>query len=188
MSMCCFNIRRNGWLPIILLLALLLNSCGSAKKQLKEADYNKETIVADNIILWGGKLLKYNIVKEDVDNDSLFKAVEEWIGTPYLYGGNTKKGVDCSGFTVQVYLEVYNKKLDRNSARIYQNNCDRIEKSDLREGDLVFFSNSRSRKINHVGIYLKNGKFVHASSKGVVVDSLKLPYYEKNYVVSGRVK
>ena len=64
-----------------------------------------------------------------------------------------------------------------------------ISKKDLREGDLVFFSSQKKKsKINHVGIYLKRDKFVHAGSKGVVIDSLGAAYYQRHYVASGRVK
>ncbi len=183
-----FNIPNKSWLPVVLLLIMLLNSCGSAKKQLKEVEYDKEVVADRKGHIWGGKLEQYSIKKTEADNDSLYVMAEEWIGAPYLYGGNTLKGVDCSGFVVQVYLRVFDKKLERSSARIFQKNCNEIKKDDLQEGDLVFFSNSRNRKINHVGIYLKDGMFVHASSKGVVVDVLTLPYYEKNYITSGRVK
>ncbi len=182
------NLLNKLYLLVVVLVAMMLHSCGSTKRQVKGTEYKNENIVFSEKNVWGGKLLKYGIDKADFDNDSLYIMAEEWIGTPYLYGGNTRKGVDCSGFVVQVYLNVYGKKLERNSAMIFQKNCEKTDKSDLKEGDLVFFSNARNRKINHVGIYLKGGKFVHASSKGVVVDSLSQPYYEKNYIVSGKVK
>ena len=83
----------------------------------------------------------------------------------------------------------YGIGLQRNSAKILQINCKEISKNDLREGDLVFFSSQKSKtKINHVGIYLKCDKFVHAGSKGVVIDSLGMAYYLRHYVASGRVK
>ncbi len=121
--------------------------------------------------------------------DYLYDEVKSWIGVPYKYGGNSKRGVDCSGFIVQVYKKVYGVSLQRSSNLIYEKNCSKIKKDDLKEGDLVFFSTGRSKKINHVGIYLKNGKFVHAStSRGVIVSGLDEDYYMRTYVSSGRVK
>ena len=79
--------------------------------------------------------------------------------------------------------------LQRSSDLIYEKNCEKIKKNDLQEGDLVFFSTGRSKKINHVGIYLKSDKFVHASSsRGVIVSDLDESYYVRTYVSSGRVK
>ena len=119
----------------------------------------------------------------------MYDEVKSWIGTPYKYGGNNKRGVDCSGFVVQVYKKVYGVSLQRSSDLIYEKNCEKIKKNDLQEGDLVFFSTGRSKKINHVGIYLKSDKFVHASSsRGVIVSDLDESYYVRTYVSSGRVK
>ena len=103
-------------------------------------------------------------------------------------GATLKKGCDCSGFVSQVYKAVYGKSLERNSAAIRDKNCSKIRRSQLRTGDLVFFKTGSSRKINHVGIYLKDNKFIHASSsKGVIVSSLEEKYYIRTYVCSGRV-
>lgn len=125
----------------------------------------------------------------DSRSDFLYEEVKSWIGTPYKYGGNSKRGVDCSGFVVQVYKKVYGVSLQRSSNLIYEKNCDKIKKNDLKKGDLVFFSTGRSKKINHVGIYLNNDKFVHASTnRGVIVSGLDEDYYLRTYVSSGRVK
>lgn len=123
------------------------------------------------------------------DNIELYETAARWLHTPYKYGGNTRKGVDCSGLVCNIYKSVYHKTLQRRSIDIYQKNCSKISKRDLREGDLVFFVTGKNKgKINHVGIYLKKNKFVHASSStGVVVSSLNDPYYRKIYYSSGRV-
>ena len=123
------------------------------------------------------------------NNKDLYREVESWIGVPYRYGGNTGKGVDCSGLVVNVYKDVYGIKLQRNSELIYKKKCDKIKKSKLREGDLVFFKTGKKKRINHVGIYLKNGKFVHTSaSRGVIISSLDEDYYRRNFMQAGRVK
>ena len=87
-----------------------------------------------------------------------------------------------------VYQEVYGIKLNRNSAKILEQNCRPIDLDDLREGDLVFFFTSDEERISHVGIYLKDNKFVHASSsRGVVVDDLRQNYYATHFHSAGRV-
>ena len=122
------------------------------------------------------------------DNHRLYEEIDGWIGVPYEYGGNSKNGVDCSGFVVNVYGTVYGVKLQRSSELIYKKNCQNIKKSKLEEGDLVFFKSGKKKKINHVGIYLKNNKFAHASSsRGVIISSLEEDYYKRNFMQAGRV-
>lgn len=124
------------------------------------------------------------------DNHKLYVEVAKWIGTPYRYAGNTKAGVDCSGFVYSVYRNVYRIKLKRTADEQYRQNCSRLPKRYLQEGDLVFFKGSkRGRKATHVGIYLKDGKFVHAStSHGVTVSRLTEDYYDRMWLSGGRVK
>lgn len=121
----------------------------------------------------------------------LYSEAADWLGTPHRIGGNTKRGIDCSGFVSMMYQKVYGKNLRRSSADILKYNSRKIGRSDLREGDLVFFYTGKGRKKtpNHVGIYLKNGKFVHAStSRGVTVSDLSEPYYLRTWLTGGRVK
>ncbi len=134
---------------------------------------------------------KLGITVTKKDNYKLYSEAASWLGTPYKYGGTSRKGVDCSGFTYLMYKNVYDKTLSRQSAQILTNNCKRITQSDLREGDLVFFrtDGKKSKTPNHVGIYLKDKQFVHASSsKGVVISSLDNDYYKRNWIAGGRVK
>ena len=101
-----------------------------------------------------------------------------WLGVPYRGGGNSKRGVDCSGLTSHLYKKVYHKKLKRNSDDQRTQDCHKVSKRNLREGDLVFFHNGRKKRIaSHVGIYLKDNKFIHAStSRGVIISSLNEDY------------
>ena len=124
------------------------------------------------------------------DNLALYKEVAGWLGVPYRYGGNNKNGVDCSGLVCQIYLTVYDKKLYRSSANMHDKNCKRIKKSQLKTGDLVFFATGKNRsKVNHVGIYLKDRKFVHSSSsRGVVISDIDEKYFVRTYVGCGRVE
>lgn len=136
--------------------------------------------------------IKLGVDIDKKDNHELYLESARWIGTPYRYGQSTiRKGTDCSGFTKEIYRKVYGINISRSSAAQRRNDCTRVRKRKLKEGDLVFFTSDgrRRSKINHVGIYLKDGKFVHAStSKGVTVDKLKDPYYAKRWHSGGRVK
>lgn len=125
------------------------------------------------------------------DNIYLYNAGAHWLGVPHRLGGLTKRGVDCSGFVTIIYREVYGKPLERSARDMLKRNCKRIGRGKLREGDLVFFHTGRGRKKtpNHVGIYLKNGKFIHTStSRGVMVSNLSEPYYTRTWICGGRVK
>ncbi len=119
-------------------------------------------------------------------NRELEAYLENWIGTPHKMGGKTKKGTDCSGFVGVVYTEFYNSPFQgRSSADLYQE-VDPIEKHDLKLGDLVFFK-VRGKQIDHVGIYLSDGEFIHASSsKGVMVSRLDEAYWTRTYFRGGR--
>ena len=123
------------------------------------------------------------------DNKKLYREIKGWLGTPYQYAGNTKRGVDCSGFVLQIYKAVYKKPIERNSAKIFEKNCKLIDVDDLREGDLVFYCTSRNtKKINHVGIYLKDNKFAHASSSsGVKISDITEDYFINHFYAAGRV-
>lgn len=124
------------------------------------------------------------------DNKKLYNEIKSWLGTPYSGGGHTKQvGTDCSGFVMELYLSVYNISLERRGGLQFYNNCEPIDKEALREGDLVFFNNGEGGKISHVGIYLKENKFAHASSsRGVVIDDLTAKYYVRHFFAAGRVK
>ncbi|MFN3554388.1 MAG: C40 family peptidase [Bacteroidales bacterium] len=121
------------------------------------------------------------------ENPALIREVASWMGTPYRAGGTTRAGADCSGFVKMVYRAVYNIDLDRVTVHMAQNSS-RVNKRNLREGDLVFFR-INGRKISHVGIYLSNNKFIHAStSRGVMVNDLDEAYYSQRFAFGGRVR
>lgn len=121
----------------------------------------------------------------DKDNKSLYAAIDSWYGTPYLYGGCSKEGVDCSCFVGHIFDEVYGIKLHRVANDITQD-VSFIPRSQLREGDILFFTNSNG-KISHVGIYLKDDLFVHSStSRGVMVSQLSSTYWDSHFYKAGR--
>lgn len=106
-------------------------------------------------------------------------------GTPYKFGGISTVGFDCSGFTQYVFKK-FGVSISRSSAAQYKMGT-AVAKSKLQEGDLVFF-NTFGKGVSHVGIYVGNGKFAHASSsKGITIDKLSNSYYQKRYVGAKRV-
>jgi lipoprotein Spr len=134
--------------------------------------------------------LKYavllNTEVESLPNKVLLESVDTWYGVRYRTGGNTKSGVDCSGFTVAVYAAVYGINLPRVSREQYRISR-KISTTELIEGDLLFF-NTRGSGVSHVGVYLGNNKFIHATvSKGVMVNGLFDSYYIKRFIGAGRI-
>ncbi|MVN76357.1 hypothetical protein GO988_08475 [Hymenobacter sp. HMF4947] len=120
------------------------------------------------------------------ENKSLLQTITDWIGTPYSYGSNSRRGTDCSGFVSQVFHKVYGITLQRSSRSMFSS-VQRVAKTDMKAGDLVFFRHGKGA-IYHVGIYLKDGKFAHAACNGgVMVSSLNQPYYHHNFYAAGRV-
>lgn len=117
----------------------------------------------------------------------LYREVADWLGTRYRRGGMSRNAVDCSGFTNIIYKNVYGMQLDRVSTTIAKNVKESISKEDLEPGDMVFFSTFKKKYINHVGVYIGDGKFIHASIKhGVIVSSLTEGYYSKAWRKGGR--
>jgi cell wall-associated NlpC family hydrolase len=116
----------------------------------------------------------------------LFEAIK-FLNTPYKYGGNSQSGIDCSAFTLQVYQNALSVNIPR-SAREQFVVGEKISKEELQFGDLVFFNTRRASFPGHVGIYLGENQFVHASrSLGVTVSSLENAYYKKRYVGARRI-
>ena len=122
---------------------------------------------------------------ESITNHTLFAAIEKWWGTRYRYGGATENGIDCSAYASTVVHQVYGLVLPRTAREQYAN-CLKLEKEVLQQGDLVFF-NTRGG-ISHVGIYLSNGYFTHASTSiGVTINNLSETYWNKKFVSGGRL-
>ncbi|MGE5521303.1 MAG: C40 family peptidase [Candidatus Dadabacteria bacterium] len=115
---------------------------------------------------------------------NVFRIIDEWYGTRYQLGGISKSGIDCSALMQVFFTALYGISLPR-TAREQFNFARRISRAELREGDLLFF-NTRGG-ISHVGMYLANNRFVHASVNGVTITSLLDNYYSKRLVAVGRV-
>jgi lipoprotein Spr len=126
-----------------------------------------------------------NVPVEALKNLKLFSFIEEWYGIPYRFGGSSKAGIDCSAFSGNLMTTVFGVGLPR-MAKDQYNACERVQKNELEEGDLVFFHTTR-KGISHVGVYLGNNKFVHASlNYGVTISDLTDPYYSRSFRGGGR--
>lgn len=119
--------------------------------------------------------------------DSLYKNARSYLGVPYKWGGTTSKGFDCSGFT-QVVFKNNGTSIPRTTGQQYKTGK-AVSKSNLQQGDLVFF-NTTGRGVSHVGIFVGNNNFIHAStSRGVMISSINDPYYwGSRYIGARRVK
>lgn len=156
------------------------------EKTTKKTHSSKKSVDKPNNLYDYTKLLDVN--ENTLKNKQLYSFVTDWYGTPYKFGGQNEKGIDCSAFANVLYKEIYKIQLPRASKDIAEN-VKRKFTNNLKEGDLVFFSFGNSKEINHVGIYLHNNKFVHAStSKGVIISDLTEPWYGNYLVKCGEYK
>ncbi|MDQ6812431.1 MAG: NlpC/P60 family protein [Bacteroidota bacterium] len=134
--------------------------------------------------------LKYAILLdatvETLTNVNLLKLIDEWYGTNYCMGGNTKDCIDCSAFTHIIMQEVYNVNVPRTAQEQFKSS-QHINLEDLEEGDLVFFNTNGGSDMSHVGVYMLNNKFVHAAtSGGVMVSDLNDSYWKPRFRGAGR--
>ncbi len=117
----------------------------------------------------------------------LIQQIENYLGVRYKWGGTTNAGMDCSGFVKTVFENSIDLELPHNAGQLF-NVGKKTEENALAFGDLVFFKNVGARGISHVGIYLADSNFVHASTKrGVVVSNIKSKYYKQRYVAAKRI-
>jgi len=162
---------RSALFMLFFTLSVVVSSCGSRK-------YSANT---------SSKAAKAAEAMADIENKQLYRFITDWAGVRYRLGGLDKRGVDCSGFALLLNKEIYGIKLPRRSsdqANVIKNKSI----SQLKEGDLVFFSFGGGG-VDHVGVYLNHGYFVHASTtRGVIVDDLTLPAYQQVLVKGGPVK
>ena len=135
----------------------------------------------------GAKGNALGLTYDEGDNAALYEAVNSWLGVPYKYGGTDRGGIDCSAFVGMIYKEVYGVTLKR-TANDMLNDVRLYGKGQLKEGDILFFTNSKG-KVSHVGIYLKEGLFAHAStSNGVSVSRVEDTYWSRHFYKAGRVE
>jgi NlpC/P60 family len=129
-----------------------------------------------------------NGIGSTTPKDKIMMEIVKYLNTPYIYGGNTKNGIDCSGFTRNVFNDALSVNIAR-TAHDQFSEGEKISRSNLQFGDLIFFNTRRRVKPGHVGIYIGNGLFVHASFKyGVIVSSLSDNYYLQKYMGARRIE
>jgi lipoprotein Spr len=128
--------------------------------------------------------LLLNTEVEQIQNMQLYQNIDDWYGTTYKLGGTTKNGIDCSAFVQTIFVSAFGVTLPRMAKDQYKVTR-RISRTELQEGDLLFFDTRGG--VSHVGIYLQNNKFVHASVSGVMISDMFEPYYVKHFIAAGRV-
>ena len=152
-------------LPLCCCLALLLTACGSKKSALIDRAIDRAEV-------------KLGLSVGRSDYFPLYLEVADWLGTPYRLGGTTRQGIDCSGFVGAVYQNVYHKKLHRTVADIYKLDCKRVGKRGVKQGDLLFFTNSSRynktgvERIGHVALYLGDNYILHTASDYAVIEQI----------------
>jgi murein DD-endopeptidase / murein LD-carboxypeptidase len=167
-------------LTIVVLICLLISvasSCKSRayKRQNKSADRSYYEQMSEK--------LGYPLTGQETP--MFLRGVESWLGVPYKFGGCDRNGTDCSCFVRTLYREMYKIDLPRKSEDM-QKQSKPVKPEDVREGDLVFFK-INNEKTSHVGVYISNNRFIHAStSKGVMINSLEENYYKKYFHCFGR--
>ncbi len=180
------------WVLLLGLLGASLGSCSSSRNA-----YNRDDIYGDTMPAKKKKTKKQHRdnhrgripnVAMTKDARKVLNEAMTWIGTPYKYGGNTRRGIDCSGLTCMAFEKAIGLKLPRNSGEQAKFSR-RIRRSDLRPGDLVFFASRRGgNQINHVAIYMGDNSIIHStSSQGVTVSCLDEEYWKSHFYSCGRV-
>lgn len=126
---------------------------------------------------------------EGTVKEKMLMEIIKYLNTPYKYGGNTKEGIDCSAFTQTIFNNVFSFQLLRSARQQYTQGFTINHRENLQFGDLIFFNTRRSVKPGHVGIYLGENLFAHASSsKGVIVSSLDHEYYSRTFMGGRRIE
>lgn len=207
--------RKQLWLFLLLpLIVIKVTGCSSSyelsdnesrdflKKKGVDAYKNSSNIVATNTLKIRTTITKGNLeslssslagfkttsdMNVSLDRDEVMYKVIEYLNTPYLWGGTSKRGIDCSAFVQNVMYQSLGILLPRTSNEQSFTGSD-VSKSELKFGDLLFFDTRGRGRVSHVGIYLGDGYFVHSGRKtGVAVASLESDYYSRTFLKAKRV-
>ncbi len=162
------RVYDSALLLLILLILSLLAGCGSPKVEMPEETYEDRS------------LRNSSFVKRE-----LYDQYEEWKGTRYRMGGLNKNGIDCSGFVYVTFKRRFGIALPRTTKEMVRLGIT-IDAGDWRAGDLIFFKTGIFDR--HVGVYIDDGQFLHAStSQGVVISELDNPYWHSAYWKTKRI-
>lgn len=130
-----------------------------------------------------------DVTDAGLEKEKFLDVVMDWLGTRYDFGGMSRTGIDCSAFTRMVYSSVAKVELPRTAAMQYSVGMPIVKRTQLQLGDLVFFHTRKHAYVSHVGIYLGDNLFAHASSRyGVTISSLESTYYSKRLIGSRRLQ
>jgi len=164
---------KNSIKCLLSLFCIFLLSCAAAKQENTAYYFHGKNE-------WGNMANGFRYPEE------LEKRIEEFLGIPYLWGGNTKEGMDCSAFVKHVYI-IYDVDLPR-TATLQSKLGIKIPKYALLPGDLVFFGDTEKDSVTHVGIYMGGNKFANATtSHGIKYSDLGEPYFISKYLFAKRI-
>lgn len=207
-------LKGSKLLLLLLLSGLILNGCSTVRElsdndselspKMKGANVykNSNELVATSTLVKKSSLSKSSLeslssslvgyvpssgnLNEAISDEVMYKVIE-YLNTPYLWGGTSKRGIDCSGFVQAVMYQSIGIMLPRTSYEQSNVGTD-VTRSELKFGDLLFFDTMNRGRVSHVGIYLSDGYFVHSGSKtGVAVASLDSDFYSRVFLRAKRV-
>jgi lipoprotein Spr len=186
-----FTKKRFCYLGFVF-ICIVFTSCLSRPERYSSKPYqgrstSHTTETVNTSSLFENYANKLGVDPSELQDQNLYAFIDEWMGAPHRLGGQTKVGIDCSAFINQLFREVYKKPLARSSYEM-ADGIKRKYENQLVEGDLVFFSFGK-KDIDHVGLYLRNNKFVHVSTtKGVIISDLHETWFYRYFVRAGSVK
>lgn len=167
--------------------AVVLSACSSMNtSKLDNSQTEMHAVNDKNSLLLQASQDEFEAMVRNVDIKSkIMDQYADWKGVRYRLGGDTKRGIDCSGFVQRTFREQFGMDLPRSTYE-QEDMGKKIQRTKLRPGDLVLFRAGSTGR--HVGIYLGNDKFVHAStSSGVTISSMTEAYWDKRYREARRV-
>ena len=167
-TLICFDLRRSSLPEYVLIFAVTLLAAGCVSSAPR------------NTPLAHVEMIEGTDMEQMLRNEAA-----DWSGTPHVWGGTSRSGIDCSALVQTVYKDLFNVSLPRTTAQ--QSTIGQpVQQKDIRTGDLVFYRIDAGTR--HVGIYLGNNEFFHASkSQGVTISSIDDPYWEKRFWMMRRI-
>ncbi|MGX2957285.1 C40 family peptidase [Ursidibacter arcticus] len=168
-----FSVKKTTLISAVCLSLLVITGCSSS------TDSNKPKTKPSVSKIYRGS--PSSLSDPIIAISSLSEHQHQWKGTRYRLGGTSRSGIDCSGFMQVTFRDLFGIDLPRTTSEQAKEG-DRISKSELRTGDLVFFKTGRGPNGKHVGVYVKNGQFLHASTKGgVIYSDMNSPYWSRTF-------
>lgn len=176
------NISSNSLAALDAQLAVAQNKLADASKQLGQGQSDLQQL---------SNTMRLAMQDAGPDADGLHpfvRVASRYMGTPYVWGGESKYGFDCSGFIIRVMQDLGYKTLPHSAAEQFNYGIP-VTKANLKPGDLIFFANTYKPGISHVGIFIGRHRFIHAAStlKGTIVSDIRDPFYVAHYAGARRL-